>query len=259
MTIKLEKKSSSSVNELMINSAAEVENANVSESIALSANSSYKIPVLCYHTIVTTTTGTYQTGLTSFKEQMAYLYSNNYTTLSLEQFRKIINSETTVPSKPILLTFDDCYSDFYSIVYPILKKYGMKATQFAVSNWVGASGRMTKSQINEIAQNNIDVQNHTDNHSYLTQQTYAQQYAAINNAAVAIKSLTGKSVTALAYPYGAYDNNSLTVLANLSYTMGFTVSSGLCTSSNTKYKLPRICMIDTDTLTTFKRKITNGY
>ncbi len=65
MTIKLEKKSSSSVNELMINSAAEVENANVSKSIALSANSSYKIPVLCYHTIVTTTTGTYQTGLTS--------------------------------------------------------------------------------------------------------------------------------------------------------------------------------------------------
>ncbi|MBP2629638.1 MAG: xylanase/chitin deacetylase family protein [Firmicutes bacterium] len=259
MTIKLEKKSSSSVNESTINSIAEVENANVSKSTALSANSSYQIPVLCYHTIVTTTTGTYQTGLTSFKEQMAYLYSNNYTTLSLEQFRKIINSETTVPSKPILLTFDDCYSDFYSVVYPILKKYGMKATQFVVSNWIGGSGRMTKSQINEIAQNNIDVQNHTDNHSYLTQQTYAQQYAAINNAAVAIKSLTGKSVTALAYPYGAYDNNSLEALAKLSYTMGFTVSSGLCTSSNTKYKLPRICMIDTDTLTTFKRKITNGY
>lgn len=259
MTIKLVKKSSFSANESMINSAAEVENANVSEFIALSAKSGYKIPVLCYHTIVATTTGTYQTSLTSFKEQMAYLYSNNYTTLSLEQFRKIINSEISAPSNPILLTFDDCYSDFYSIVCPILKKYGMKATQFAVSNWIGSSGRMTRAQINEVAQNNIDVQNHTDNHSYLTQQTYSQQYAAINNAAIAIKSLTGKSVTALAYPYGAYDNNSFMALANLGYTMGFTVSSGLCTNSNTKYELPRICMIDTDTLTTFKRKITNGY
>jgi hypothetical protein len=41
--------------------------------------------------------------------------------------------------------------------------------------------------------------------------------------------------------------------------MAFTTSYGLCTSSNTKYKLPRICMVNTDTLTTFKSKITKGY
>jgi peptidoglycan/xylan/chitin deacetylase (PgdA/CDA1 family) len=220
---------------------------------------SFSIPVVCYHAIVSSTTGTYQTSVANFKAQMAYLKTNGYTTLSLSQFQQIVAGTATAPSKAILLTFDDCSSDFYTNAYPVLQSYGMKATQFAVSGWIGGSGRLTSAQLKTIASGGIDVQNHTTAHAYLTNQNYATQYAAINNAGSAIKASTGKSVTALAYPYGAYNSTTTGILSSLGYTLGFTVNGGLCTASSGKYALPRLCIINTDTTTTFARKITSGY
>lgn len=220
------------------------------------------VPVLAYHVVTQypASGNPYQYSLTEFKNEMAYLKNNGYTPLSIDEYYNIINNTATAPSKPILLTFDDCTSDFYSNVYPVLYQYGFKATQFAVSDWINTGGHMTSGQIQEVAANKIDVQNHTSSHVNLTSQTHDQKWSAINNCSTKLKSLIYYKTPAFcAYPYGSYDSDTASILQGLGYKGGFTVSGGLSSSSNNKFALPRIIMTNGDSLSIFIRKITTGY
>ncbi|AFE07196.1 xylanase/chitin deacetylase family protein [Corallococcus coralloides DSM 2259] len=70
------------------------------------------IPVLCYHVVSTDPSGRYQLSVTKFKEQKAYLASNGFTTLPLDEYYSVMILQTPAPAKPIVLTFDDGTSDF---------------------------------------------------------------------------------------------------------------------------------------------------
>lgn len=45
-----------------------------------------------------------------FNSQMLYLYNNRYTPISLKELDLIWNKKGKMPSKPIILTFDEGYS-----------------------------------------------------------------------------------------------------------------------------------------------------
>lgn len=224
------------------------------------AASDVSVPVLMYHIVSTNPdpSNEYQVSLTEFKKQMDYLKNNGYTTLSIDEYHNILNKTTSMPSKPVLLTFDDGTSDFYSNVYPILKQYAMKATSFVVTNWIDASNYMTTSQIKTIIANSIDVQNHTTTHQNLTGLTYNQKYKIINDANTKMKSIMGKPTTSFAYPYGEYDSDSISILKNLDYKTVFKGGGGITTNTSDKYALPRIMISGKDTLPVFTRKLITG-
>ncbi|WP_238919100.1 polysaccharide deacetylase family protein [Clostridium sp. YIM B02555] len=214
--------------------------------------------MLLYHVVTPNPSGTYQFSLTEFKNDMAYLKNNGYTTLSLNQYYSILNGTSSPPTKPVLLTFDDSTSDFYTNVYPVLKQYGFKATQFAVPDWINTGGHLTSAQLQTLSANGIDVENHTTNHQSLTSD-WNTQYSAINNANIKIKSITNNAPSSVAYPYGNYNSTTTSILQNLGCKGGFTVSGGLSSSDNNKYKLPRIIIANGDSIAVFSRKLTTGY
>lgn len=215
------------------------------------------VPTLCYHVVKPVTDGHYQIDLASFQEEMNYLANNGYTTLSIDEYYDIISGQnTTPPSKPVLLTFDDSTSDFYDYAFPVLKQHSFKATQFAVSDWIDTAGKLTSAQIKEIAVNGIDVQNHTSAHVSLSTQTYDEQVAAINTCSAKIASITGKTPQYLAYPNSRSD--SLTVQASQAAGMklGFTVGYGMNTPSTDKYSQSRHLVITSTSMTSFISMVT---
>ncbi|AGX44431.1 polysaccharide deacetylase family protein [Clostridium saccharobutylicum] len=229
-----------------------------STNVVAFANSTPKIPVLLYHVVTQNPSGTYQFSLTDFKNDMAYLKKNGYTPLSLNQYYNILNGTVTAPSRPVLLTFDDSTSDFYTNVYPVLKQYNFKATQFAVTDWLDTNGHLTRAQLQMLSANGIDIANHTIKHQPLTSD-WNTQYSAINNANIKLKSITNNAANSVAYPYGNYNSTTMSVLKNLGCQGGFTVSGGLSSSNSNKYELPRIIMANGDSVSVFARKLTTGY
>ncbi|AAK76800.1 peptidoglycan/xylan/chitin deacetylase (PgdA/CDA1 family) [Clostridium acetobutylicum] len=225
------------------------------------AETNVRVPVLLYHVVSTNPdpNNLYQFSLTEFKKHMDYLNANGYTTLSIDQYYNIINKKAPMPKKPVMLTFDDCTEDFYTNVYPILRKYHMKAAEFAITNLIDTYGHLTTSQLKTVFYNGIDVENHTTNHLDLTTLTHNQKYAAINNATAKIKSITNKAPLYLAYPYGTYDADSVSILKSLGYKAGFSVSNVLSTDTSNKYGLPRIVITNGDTLNVFEKKLLNGH
>lgn len=64
-----------------------------------------------------------------FKAQVAY-FQKNYTFVSYDHVRDHIYNGVDLPEKPILLTFDDGYSDHYQYVFPVLDELKIKACFF---------------------------------------------------------------------------------------------------------------------------------
>ena len=62
-----------------------------------------------------------------FLEQIKYL-KKHYQFLSIEEIIDSINNDTKLPSKSVLLTFDDGYKDHYKNVFPILHDFGLQGS-----------------------------------------------------------------------------------------------------------------------------------
>ncbi|MGG7621442.1 polysaccharide deacetylase family protein [Bacillus coreaensis] len=240
---------------VLIPSMAEVPVASAKE------NSAIKIPVLLYHVVKPNPdpTNPYQFSLEEFEKHMAYLKENGYRTLTMKQYFNILDGKAAMPEKPILLTFDDNSNDFYPYVYPILQRYGMKATQFTVSNWVNGSWNMTESEILTVMENGVDIQIHTVTHPFLANLSKEEQYVEIQNAAEALKNLTGRTTFAFAYPYGNYNSDTISLLKDLGFKGAFKVGGGLSTDQSNRYELPRIMILQNHTIEDFVRMIESGY
>lgn len=220
-----------------------------------------EIPVLLYHVVKPDPDpdNPYQFSLEEFEKHMAYLHENGYRTLTMKQYFNILDKKAAMPEKPILLTFDDNSNDFYPYVYPVLQKYGMKATQFTVSDWVNGSWNMTSNEILTVMENGVDIQNHSVSHPFLADLSKEQQYEEINEAATALKELTGREANVFAYPYGNYNADTISVLKELGFKGAFKVGGGLSTDESDRYELPRIMILQNHTLNDFIRMVETGY
>jgi len=101
------------------------------------------IPVIYYHSVGLINTAWTHSYLTmpysQFEKQIKYLVKN-FKTISLEEYWRIRNNLSKPEKNLIVLTFDDGYLDNWIWVYPLLKKYGLKATIFICPEFVDTTG-----------------------------------------------------------------------------------------------------------------------
>ena len=96
-----------------------------------------------------------------FEEQMKII--QNKKTFKMEELK---NLNYILPENSILITFDDGYKNNYTLAYPILKKYNMKATIFLNTRYVGKNeDYLTWDNVREMYESGlVDFQLHTHSH-----------------------------------------------------------------------------------------------
>jgi hypothetical protein len=100
-----------------------------------------------------------------FEEKLLYLKSNAYTTCSLDEMYDLLQGKAQLPPPTVCLTFDDVPRSMYETAFPLLKKYGFRATAFIVPSFVGTRGFLTWSEIAEMSHSGVvDIQSHTLEH-----------------------------------------------------------------------------------------------
>lgn len=125
-----------------------------SASVPSSAVSSRRIPVIMYHQISKTgkNTGKYVISAKDLEKDFIYLRDNGYETVSVTELIDFVKGKGSLPEKSVMLTFDDGYETGFTVLYPLLKKYNMKAV-------ISVIGSLT-----ELYTENGD---HNDTYSYL--------------------------------------------------------------------------------------------
>src|SRR5207253_7977146 len=103
-----------------------------------------------------------------FAAQMKWLAANGFHTVTLDDLTAAIVEGEPLPSRPVILTFDDGYEDFYTAAYPILEEYRFKATSFVITGKVGWGGYLTWDQMRKMqASGLVQFESHTVNHVQL--------------------------------------------------------------------------------------------
>jgi len=93
------------------------------------------VPVLTYHGIDPQIDSKYTITPASFARQMAMLKQAGFHPITAEQYAKFPGgSAKDLPSRPILITFDDGQLDSYRYADPILKRFGFRATMFVITD-----------------------------------------------------------------------------------------------------------------------------
>src|SRR5262245_17747955 len=145
-----------------------------------------------------------------FAQQLAYLHRAGYTTITLDDLVGALHLHATLPSKPVILTFDDGYQDFYINAYPLLRRYGDKATIYIITRKVGTPGYMTWSELRALAASPlITIAAHTRTHPELPALTAKRSWAELAGSKADLQTRLGISVHHLAYPSGHYTTLTL--------------------------------------------------
>jgi len=102
-----------------------------------------KIPVLNYHSVSACPEWLQiadQVSLTpaAFECQLSYLAKQGYRTLFVSEVHQALTGKMRLLSRGqyVALTFDDGYADNWMAVFPLLRKYGMKATLFVSAGFI---------------------------------------------------------------------------------------------------------------------------
>jgi peptidoglycan/xylan/chitin deacetylase (PgdA/CDA1 family) len=90
------------------------------------------VPVLMYHGVAPNKTVTPEL----FEEQVRYLAKKGYRPILVTDLVEFMRGNRKYTGKMVCLTFDDGFVDNWVYVFPVLKKYGFKATTFAVTSRV---------------------------------------------------------------------------------------------------------------------------
>src|SRR5437773_8171610 len=91
-----------------------------------------------------------------------------------------------LPDKLVVLTFDDSVASHYSVVRPILKRYGFGATFFISEGFSFPTNKqdyMTWEQIKALHEDGFEIGNHTRDHLGVSLKTISklrEQIEAIN-------------------------------------------------------------------------------
>lgn len=168
-----------------------------------------KVPILTYHFIANNPNpkdrarDSLSIPPDKFEAQMQYLSQNGYTPITLDTLYGIYNNQTTAPSKPVILTFDDGYIDFYTNVFPILRRFNFHAVSFIPTGLIGGSYYMSWDQIKEIqASGLVTFESHSVTHANLASLKYEVLLKQLTDSKNVLFQQTGYPVNFIAYPYG---------------------------------------------------------
>lgn len=167
------------------------------------------VPILTYHYIANNPNSkdTQRDALSvspdKFEAQMDYLSKNGYTPITLDTLYGIFNGQVSIPAKPVVLTFDDGYIDFYTTAFPILRRFNFHAVSFIPTGLIGGSYYMNWNQIKEIQSSGlVTFEAHTVSHANLPSLGFAAALAQLTDSKNVLQAHTGYPVNFAAYPYG---------------------------------------------------------
>jgi peptidoglycan/xylan/chitin deacetylase (PgdA/CDA1 family) len=200
-----------------------------------------RLPVLCYHHVGTKLSGSWPILTVStdvFTRQILWLAEQGYTGIHANDWLDWVRCGKLLPEKPILITFDDGYSDLLQNAFPVLKASNYKSTMFVVSQYIGGPGDwpsplgytgrplMTAEQILELARDGVEIGAHSRTHRDLRNLSPDELKTELTLCRVELSDLVGGPVNTLAYPFG-YHNLQVRDCASQIYDIAFSSTPGL--------------------------------
>jgi peptidoglycan/xylan/chitin deacetylase (PgdA/CDA1 family) len=218
------------------------------------------VPVLMYHALSPACTsgfGRWTLSPDRFESHLGYLSQEGYRAITVAELAGRRRHGALDPSaRLIVLTFDDAYADFLDVAMPVLQRYGMTATLFVPTGYVGGrSGWMCAEgegdrpvlswpELGEISRLGVEIGAHSHTHPELDTLPARAQAEEARLPKLLLEKRLGVPVSSFAYPFGLYDRGVREAVAAAGYTAACTMNSWAATSGDHLLEVPRVAVFD---------------
>ena len=234
-----------------------------------------RVTILCYHS-VTRQLGTSPDDLHKlhlrvgpFLDHLDYLQAH-YRIISLDEFIRARRQNIKLPSGAAILTFDDGFRNFLTVVAPILLERGIPATSFIVTgasftkesstlngHWTpnDDDSYLSWSEVRQLAGQGLDFGSHTCSHHALTD---IPSHVARGELEASLKTLhtnLGANSFALSYPHGRTSEGITRLSHSIGYSCALTTKLGQNDMECDLFALRRTVIASDDNLPTFAARM----
>ncbi|MBS1668567.1 MAG: polysaccharide deacetylase family protein [Bacteroidetes bacterium] len=209
-----------------------------------------QVPILCYHQIRdwkptdSKRAKDYIVPVDAFKQQMKMLADSGYHSILPDELYDYLTKGTPLPSKPVMLSFDDTDLEQYSIAYPEMQKHHFKGVFFIMTVSLNRPRYMNSQQVKELSDAGNVIGSHTWDHHNVKQYQGKDWEIQIDKPTKLLETITGKPIRYFAYPFGLWNKQAIPELKKRNFVAAFQ----LITQRD-----------DEDPLFTIRRMIVPGY
>ena len=185
------------------------------------------IPILCYHQIRdwkpsdSKTAKVYIVPVAAFRQQMQLLHDSGYHAILPDQLLAHLQHGTPLPSRPVLLTFDDGDVAQYTTALPELNKAGFKATFFVMTVSLNRPGYFSTAQVKDLYTHGHIIGCHTWDHHMVTKYSDADWVKQVEKPRAKLAEITGSPIKYFAYPFGLWNKAATQRLNKYGFTAAF--------------------------------------
>jgi peptidoglycan/xylan/chitin deacetylase (PgdA/CDA1 family) len=211
------------------------------------------VPILMYHEIADRqdTTSRLAVSPASFAAQLAHLHEAGCTAMTVSGLVSALDGDLVrLPTRPVVITFDDGFADFHQEALPLLRRYGFTATVFVTTGWIAdagphAAGRplgrmLCWNQIREAAAAGVEISAHSHRHPPLDQIAPSRLRDELATSKALLEDGLGAAVSGLAYPFGYSNARVRRIAREVGYAHACAVGNVMAGPGDDRLALPRL-------------------
>jgi peptidoglycan/xylan/chitin deacetylase (PgdA/CDA1 family) len=222
---------------------------------AAAAAGSGGVPVLMYH-LVDARVPADRTGRSLtidpavFEAQLAWLRAHRIRTLTMNDLAEALE-RGPAPRDAVVLTFDDGYRDAATVVAPLLRKYGDRASFYVSAGFVGDAKHAGWAQLRAMHAEGMEIGCHGTYHLDLSKLSPAAAQREIRGCVARLTRFVARPTT-YAYAAGRYNAETVAILRAAGLKAALTEHWGVVRSLAAPYTLPRRRVARTAGLASFR-------
>lgn len=226
------------------------------------------LPILMYHRVAVdgpASLAEWRVAPDRFEAQLAYLRRHGFRSISVDlRSMTFAGRDGLSDGRVVAITFDDATTDFATAAWPLLQKYGFGAALFVVADRVGGRAEwdvghgepadlLGWDEIVRLAGEGVEIGSHATSHTPLTSLGAEALADEMRRSKEVIEARIVRPVSAIAYPFGAWDARVRTAAAEAGYRTGLTIDPGQATAGDDRLALPRVKVDGRADLDAFER------
>ena len=205
-----------------------------------------------------------------FTRQMALLHEKGYCPVPLHTIVEGLAGHVPLPQKAVAVTFDDGFADVRRYALPILQRYAIPATLFAITGYLGgmnewmdreifpARRRMSAADLRDLQMAGVEIGSHTVSHRSMAELPVEEAAREARESKETLEQLLGRAVRYFAYPYGRFNAAAKEAVRAAGYRAACSTKSGFNSGGTDPFELRRIDVFGHDSTMQFTRKLAFG-
>lgn len=209
----------------------------------------------------------YTVTTNAFSDQMKALKYLGFEPISLNRLLDCREGNAALPSKPVIITFDDALVDALDNAVPILENMGFPAVFYVTTDYVG---RMSDWMIPEVDvefevagweriraldSKKFEVGAHSMTHPHMNTISAENCLKEMEGSRKVLEDRLGREIRHMAYPHGAYNQTVRDLAYESGYYTATTCEPALAALSDDMLGLPRLNVGMEDSLVAFVTKL----